>query len=326
MNILRAVGRFLLFVIGALFVQGLLQFAIIKVLHYQPAQGWTASDLLLSEAVGFFALFAATLLAARLERRNTAAYGFPLRAAFGRRWWEGMAWGALAPLVTFAMIAAAGAARVDGFALHGLALAKAAVIWLIVMILLGLFEELLFRGYPLETLARGIGFWPAAFAISVLFGALHYFTKPMENWVDATTVALIGLFCCFTVRRTGDLWFAVGFHTGFDYLALNVLGAPNTGNEGKPIPDHFLDTHFPGPDWITGGPRGLEASALMFVVIAALFFLFGRRTYHLKHADPTGPSSSRGHGLRDEFDADAGGNHGAGPDSQGPASISARVP
>lgn len=277
MKILRAVGRFLLFVIGALFVQALLQFAIIELLHVQPAKGWTANDLLLSEAIGFITLFAATVAAARLERRSTAAYGFPLRAAFGRRWWEGMAWGALAPLVTFALIAAAGAARIDGLALPGLALAKAAAIWLVVMILLGLFEELLFRGYPLEVLSRGIGFWPAAIAISVIFGALHYFTKPMENWVDATTVGLLGLFLCFTVRRTGDLWFAIGFHTGFDFLALNVLGAPNTGNEGKPIADHFLDTHFTGADWITGGPRGIEASAWMLVVIAVLFFLFDRR-------------------------------------------------
>ena len=270
-KVLRAVGRFLLFVIGALVVQGLLEFAIVRFLHYQPAQGWIARDMLLSELVGFLVVLAATLIAARLERRSSAAYGFPFRGAFGRRWWEGMAWGTLAPLATFAMIAATGAARVDGLALHGLALAKAAVLWLLAMILLGLFEELLIRGYPLQTLSRGIGFWPAAIATSVIFGALHYFTKPMENWVDATTVGLLGLFLCFTVHRTGDLWFAIGFHTAFDYLALNVLGAPNTGNEGKPIADHFLDTHFTGADWITGGPRGIEASAFMFLVIAILF-------------------------------------------------------
>lgn len=321
MKILRAVGLFFLFVVGALFVQAILQIAIIKVFHYEPAKGWTASDLLLSEGVGVLAVFAATLLAARLERRSLAAYGFPPRAAFGRRWWEGMVWGALAPLVTFAMIAAAGAARVDGLALHGATLAKSAALWLVVMILLGLFEELLFRGYPLAVLARGLGFWPAAFVISILFGAVHYFTKPMENWVDATTVGLIGLFVCFTIRRTGDLWFAIGFHTGFDYLALNVLGAPNTGNEGKPIADHFLATRFTGADWLTGGPRGIEASALMFVTIAALFFF-----YHSMHADTADRFSSPGHGLRDEHDARAGGDQGASADSQGRAGIPGGAP
>jgi len=270
-KVLSAAGRFLLFVIGALTVQGVLQWLVITGLHYKPARGWTAGDLLLSESIGVLALFAATLIAARLERRGTADYGLPLRAAFGKRWWEGMLWGALAPLAVFAMIGAAGGAYVDGLALHGAALARAAVVWLVVMILLGLFEELLFRGYPLAVLARGIGFWPAAIVLSIFFGALHYFTKPMENWVDAATVGLIGLFLCFSVLRTGDLWFAIGFHTAFDYVALNVLGAPNTGNEGKPIADHVLATHFTGPDWATGGPRGIEASAFMFIVLVALF-------------------------------------------------------
>ena len=275
--VLLSIGRFLLFIIGALAIQAGLEAFVILGLHYQPSKGWSARDLLLAESVGLISVLIATLVAAKLERRSLDSYYFPLRAAFGRRWWEGMVWGALAPLVTFAMIVAAGAARADGLALSGAALAKAAVLWFLVMILLGLFEELLIRGYALEALSRGTGFWPAAIITSVIFGALHYFTKPMENWVDATTVALIGLFLCFTIRRTGNLWFAIGFHTGFDYVALNVLGAPNTGNEGKPIADHFVDTHFTGADWITGGPRGIEASAFMFLVLAALFFLFDRR-------------------------------------------------
>jgi len=275
---LRSGWRFLLFIIGALALQAALQALVLVGFHYKPAEGWTASDLLLAEGIGFVVLWIATLVAARLERTSVAEYGLPLRSAFGVRWWEGLAWGSLAPLAAMAMVVAAGAARIDGLALHGGTLAKAAVIWFAVMVLLGLFEELLFRGYPLNVLARGMGFWPAAILLSVIFGALHYFTKPMENWVDATTVGLIGLFLCFTIRRTGNLWFAIGFHTGFDYLALNVLGAPNTGNNGKPLADHFVDTHFNGPEWITGGPRGLEASAFMFVVIAALFALFAWRT------------------------------------------------
>lgn len=275
---LRSGWRFLLFIIGALALQAALQALVLVGFHYKPAEGWTASDLLLAEGIGFVVLWIATLVAARLERTSVAEYGIPLRGAFGARWWEGLAWGSLAPLVAMAMVVAAGAARIDGLALHGGTLVKAAAIWFAVMVLLGLFEELLFRGYPLNVLARGMGFWPAAILLSVIFGALHYFTKPMENWVDATTVGLIGLFLCFTIRRTGSLWFAIGFHTGFDYLALNVLGAPNTGNNGKPLADHFVDTHFTGPEWITGGPRGLEASAFMFVVIAALFALFAWRT------------------------------------------------
>jgi membrane protease YdiL (CAAX protease family) len=291
MRILSSIGRFILFVIAAEVLQSALQALVIFGLHYKPPQGWTWSDLMLAEGVSVIALFAVTWAASKLERRPLADYGLPLRRAFGKRWWEGMLWGSLAPAAAMALIIAAGAASIDGLALHGSTLLTTALLWLGVMVLLGIFEELLFRGYPQAALARGIGFWPAALVISFLFGAIHYFTKPMENWVDATTVGLLGLFLCFTLKRTGDLWFAIGFHTGFDYVALNVLGAPNTGNGGKPLDDHFLASHFTGADWLTGGPRGIEASALMFVVIAALFFFFDRRFRARPSATPL-PSQS----------------------------------
>lgn len=270
-NGLRSGWRFLLFLVGTLMLQGVVEWIVITLFHYQPARGWTSSDMLLSEAIGFFVVWLTTFLTARIEKTSVATYGLPRPGAFRAQWAEGLLWGALAPALAMAMIVAAGAARIDGFALHGSALAKSALVWFLVMIFLGLNEELLFRGYPQHVLARGMGFWPAAILMSVLFGALHFFLKPMENWVDATMVGLLGLFLCLTLQRTGNLRFAIGFHTGFDYVALNVLGAPNTGNDGKPIADHFLDTHFTGADWITGGPRGIEASAFMFVVIAALF-------------------------------------------------------
>jgi len=268
---LRSGYRFVLFLVGTLTLQGVVQWIVITAFHYQPSQGWTSSDMLLSEAIGFLVVLLTTFLVARIEKTTVAAYGLPRPRAFRAQWLEGLLWGALAPALAMAMIVAAGAARIDGFALHGSALAKSAIVWFLVMILLGLYEEVFFRGYPQHVLARGMGFWPAAVFMSVLFGAIHYFLKPMENWVDATTVGLLGLFLCLTLQRTGNLRFAIGFHTAFDYVALNVLGAPNTGNEGKPVADHFLDTHFTGAEWITGGPRGIESSAFMFVVIAALF-------------------------------------------------------
>src|SRR5436190_299623 len=165
---LRSGWRFLLFLLGTLTLQGVVQWIVISVFRYQPAKGWTSSDLLLSEAIAVFVVWLTTFLTARIEKTSVAAYGLPRPGAFRTQWIEGLLWGALAPALAMAMIVAAGAARIDGF-------------------------------------------------------------------------------------------------------ALQVLGAPNTGNEGKPVADHFLDTHFTGAAWITGGPRGIEASAFMFVVIAVLF-------------------------------------------------------
>jgi len=54
------------------------------------------------------------------------------------------------------------------------------------------------------------------------------------------------------------------------------LRAPAAGNDGKQLPGHLLDMTFHGPDWLTGGPRGTEASLLVFVVLAGLFYFFNR--------------------------------------------------
>jgi hypothetical protein len=55
-----------------------------------------------------------------------------------------------------------------------------------------------------------------------------------------------------------------------------VFAEPNTGNHGQPIPGHLLDIRYHGPDWLTGGPRGTEASLLVFVILAGLFYFFNR--------------------------------------------------
>ena len=79
-----------------------------------------------------------------------------------------------------------------------------------------------------------IGFWPAAVALSSLSGLVHLVFKPNEGWIDPISVSLYGIFWCLTVRRTGSLWFVVGFHGASDYTDMAVFAEPNTGNEGKP--------------------------------------------------------------------------------------------
>lgn len=113
--------------------------------------------------------------------------------------------------------------------------------------------------------------------MSAIFGGVHFFLKPMEDWMDAVSVGLYGLFWALTLRRTGSLWFAIGFHAMSDYADMVIFAEPNTGNAGKPPAGHLLDVTFHGPAWMTGGPRGTEASALVFLILAALFYLFDKR-------------------------------------------------
>jgi membrane protease YdiL (CAAX protease family) len=277
---IRAGWRLLLFLAISLAIGSTTGTLIVKLLHLQPAREWTATEFLIDETfggLGIVATLAAAAVMSRIERRRFADYGLPFRPAFGALFWEGALWGLAAVSLLFGLIAAFGGVWVGGLALHGAALARSALLWAAAWVLVGLSEEFLFRGYPQAALTDGMGFWPAAVLLSLVFGALHYFLKAGETVTDGVSVTLIGLFVAFTLRRTGSLWFAIGFHAAFDFAAITLYGAPNSGNGGRPIADRLLSTSFHEPDWVTGGRCGMEASALVFVPIALLFLLFARR-------------------------------------------------
>jgi uncharacterized protein len=82
---------------------------------------------------------------------------------------------------------------------------------------------------------------------------------------------LLGLFVCLTLRRTGRLAFAIGFHAAFDFANLFVWSGQNAGEYAV---GHLFETRWQGPQWLTGGLLGPEASWILFVVLAILFASF----------------------------------------------------
>jgi membrane protease YdiL (CAAX protease family) len=242
---------------------------------------WTASFLLVAGAFGGLGIVATVIAASVMGffegGRDLSDYGLPFPWREWRLLTEGILWGGLAVTLLVLLVALAGGASFHGFAESA---GLAPYLWILTMGVLALSEEFLFRGYPLFTLSSGVGFWPASLILSLAFGALHYFGKPMETWADGFSITLIGLFLCLTVQRTGSLWFAIGFHAAFNYAALVVFSSPNSGNHGRPVEGHLIEVVFHGPSWLTGGPCGLEASLFVFVILAAVFFLIDRRFPH----------------------------------------------
>jgi membrane protease YdiL (CAAX protease family) len=245
----------------------------LKVYPLPPKPAWTAGLMIAFELLKLAIALAAVYVLGKVEGRTFATYGIPRSQAFGRRFWQGALWGALSIVAVIAGLAACGAYRVHGLNVRGLDGLGAVLLWLLAALLVGVYEEIDYRGAPLFTLSRGIGFWPAALLLSLYFGGEHYFQKPMETWIDFLSVGLIGLWFCFAVRRTGDVWLAIGWHFAYNFGSLAIFGGPNTGNQGRPVEGHLLASTFHGPDWLTGGPMGPEASVFIFPVIAAMFLL-----------------------------------------------------
>ncbi|HLJ40206.1 MAG TPA: CPBP family intramembrane glutamic endopeptidase [Candidatus Acidoferrales bacterium] len=234
------------------------------------AQSFTPSFVLAQEGILVVSLFVAALIMSKIERRPMAQYGLPAGEAFGRHFWLGSVWGFLAVTAIMVPIAALHGFSFGSVALSGGALAGYALLWAIAFLLTGFAEEFLFRGYSQFTLADGMGFWPAAIFLSLLFGAVHL-QNPGEAWPGALAAAYIGFFFCFTLRRTGNIWFAVGLHAAWDYGETFVYGVPDSG---MVAPGHLLNSSFHGPRWLTGGKVGPEASVACFVVISLMFLVF----------------------------------------------------
>ncbi|HEV2297604.1 MAG TPA: CPBP family intramembrane glutamic endopeptidase [Candidatus Acidoferrales bacterium] len=229
--------------------------------------------LLMDEALPFIAALIATLIMARIEDATLRDYYIPTRDLFGRQFWQGLLWGFLAVSLLIGLIAAFHGYRIIGIAIHGDALLRATLWWLVMGLVIGVSEEVAYRGYLLRTLADGIYFWPAAILLSSGFGAMHYFSKPYERWEDFASTGLLGLFSCFAIRRTGSLKFVIGFHAAFDWAAIFLYSGRNAGEYAV---GHLLQTSWVGPDWLTGGMLGPEASWFAFIVIALLFLAFSQ--------------------------------------------------
>jgi membrane protease YdiL (CAAX protease family) len=232
----------------------------------------TASGLLVQEAILMYAALAAAAILGLLEGRPFGIYGLPGKGAFGTRFWQGIVWGLTMIAAMILLIRLLGGFSFGEVALHGQMLWGYAALWGIVFLCVGFFEEFGFRGYVQFTLASGIGFWPAATTLSAAFAALHL-GNGGEDKVGALSVFMIGMFFCLTLRRTGNLWFAVGLHASFDWGETFLFSVPNSGIVA---PGHLLNSSFHGPVWLTGGTVGPEGSVIAFAVVALAVAIFSR--------------------------------------------------
>jgi membrane protease YdiL (CAAX protease family) len=224
------------------------------------------------EVVSLAGSVIAALVVARIEHRSVDTYGLPRAQAFGRWFWIGAIWGLIGITALLGFMHGAHVFDFGRVVLHGPRVWKFAVFWGAYFVMVALFEEFLFRGYFQFVLTERAGFWPTALLGSAMFGAVHL-GNAGEGPAGALGAALIGLFLCLTLRRTGSLWFAVGFHAAWDWGETFLYAVPNSGTTE---PGHLLSPSVHGSHWLTGGSVGPEASALLLLVLAGLWVAFDR--------------------------------------------------
>src|SRR6476646_885512 len=149
---LRAGWSLLIFLIVCELPSGLAGLALQRAGALPEHPAWDPGLLLAFEAFSFFVVLVGIALMGWIEGRTFAAYGFPFREAFGRKFWTGSLWGILSIAAVVGMMALAGGYSVYGLAIHGGEAVKGAVLWALATLAIGLYEENYFRGYTLFTL------------------------------------------------------------------------------------------------------------------------------------------------------------------------------
>ena len=243
----------------------------------------------LGQAILAVAMIVPALAISRVAGRSFGDFGLPVHQAFGKLFWIGALWGLISLSLLIFVLHAVGGISYGPVFLHGLRVWKFAVFWAGFFLCVALFEEFTFRGYTQFAIQQIAAFWPAALLLSAIFAYIHH-SNPGETWWGTLGAGAVGLFFCFTLRRTGNLWFAVGMHASWDWAQSFLYGVPDSG---VIEPGHLLQTWLHGPAWLTGGTVGPEGSVLLFPLIALMWFAFDRLF-------PAKTTSPRRHGDAEE--------------------------
>jgi membrane protease YdiL (CAAX protease family) len=139
--------------------------------------------------------------------------------------------------------------------------------------LIALAQELLFRGWLPRALAP-LGFWPAAALGGLAFAAIHL-GRAGETPAGLRGLFIFSLLAAAAVRRTGTLWWAVGFHMAWNLTQDIALGLPDAGEAAAA---GWLAARPQGPAWLTGGSAGPEGGAPAQLLMLAAFLVFAGRS------------------------------------------------
>ncbi|MBS1798573.1 MAG: CPBP family intramembrane metalloprotease [Acidobacteria bacterium] len=236
------------------------------------------------EVSGFLVAALVTWVMAKIEDRPISIYGLGDDKKIVRLLSGAITGLAAISLLVFFLLKA-NLLVIDRRLLFGGDAFRYALLWIPGFLAIGFFEEYLFRGFLQYTLARGLaglaprisakidprafGFWAAAALISFGFGAVHG-SNPGESPAGLICAGLASLLFCFSLWRTGSLWWAIGLHAAWDYGQSFLFGVADSGTF---VGHRLLATHPVGTPLLSGGATGPEGSVYCLPVLALLALL-----------------------------------------------------
>lgn len=187
----------------------------------------------------------------------------------------GLLLGAGLVAATFAVLAALGVYRFDGVNALGVTM----LIPLAELVLVGMAEEMMFRGVIFGVTERSLGS-KAAIVISALLFGLGHLPNDGVSLLAIAVIAAYGVMQAALYMKTRRLWACIGTHIGWNYCVGQVFSSTVSGHAST---GGLLRGELAGTAMLTGGAFGVEGSLIPLVLIGAAAAFWLRRAGREQH-------------------------------------------
>jgi len=244
----------------AIFLAMAISFAVTEaLLPKEMLIAWPNVAAALACALGYWAYVK------RVERRDVTELS---SAGALTEWTRGAALGVLLGLLTLAPLWGIGVYRIEGLG-DSFPLLKQ----IPEMLLVSVMEELLMRGVVFRIAQQAWGTRRALALTTILFVVAHLPGDISVMGMLVTAAASLAFTAAYLFSER--LWLPIGMHFAWNYLFSAVFSVPVSGHEAE----GWLHGSMSGPDWLSGGAYGIEASAMALLVWSVAAALLLRRAH-----------------------------------------------
>ncbi len=144
---------------------------------------------------------------------------------------------------------------------------------LVMLLIAAAFEEVMFRGYPLQVIAKQLSPVSAVIITSGLFALVHIGNSNASFFSTANT-ALAGIWLSVAYFKTRSLYLATGLHLGWNLSLASIYGLPVSGITALNMYSLIKSSNI-GSSWFTGadyGPEGGATGTLVLMLGIVLLF------------------------------------------------------
>lgn len=232
-----------------------------------PTRAMTPLGFILHSVLSIITSIIASVICLRaFDSRPLRSLGYQLHAGWWQEYLLGVGAAALMITAIVGVEQMVGTLSLDLSTAPAGQLLSSLVISLVFFHLAAMFEELAFRGYPLQTLLQDV---PPAWAVlitSTLFGLAHLL-NPHTSLLSLFNTVLAGVWLAVAYVKTRRLWLCTGLHWSWNWTMHAIYGLNVSGLEGI-TPITLLSAHSSGPEWLTGGQYGPEGGVLVTSVVS----------------------------------------------------------